>query len=48
MTEMMPLSDRLRLVASVSDLMLAGSIHAYRPDTARTSAAIIHDQRMAA
>lgn len=47
MTEMMPLSERLRLVANVSDLMLAGSIHAYRPDT-RQSAAIIHDQRMVA
>jgi len=48
MTEMMPLSERLRLVANVSDLMLAGSIHAYRPENARNSAAVIHDQRMAA
>lgn len=48
MTEMMPLSERLRLVASVSDLMLAGSMYAYRPQT-RSSAAIIHDHhRMAA
>jgi hypothetical protein len=48
MTEMMPLSDRLRLVANVSDLMLAGSIQAYRPDTMHESASVIHDYRMAA
>jgi hypothetical protein len=45
MTEMMPLSDRLRLVANVSDLMLAGSIQAYRPETLHESAAIVHDYR---
>lgn len=48
MTEMMPLSERLRLVASVSDLMLAGSIHAYRPENKRPSTAVIHDQRLVA
>lgn len=46
MTEMMPLSERLRLMANVSDLMLAGSIHTYRP-AKRETAAVVHD-RMAA
>lgn len=45
MTDMMPLSKRLHLVANVSDLMLAGSIHAYRPESLHASAAIIHEQR---
>lgn len=47
MTEALPLSERLRLVASVSDLMLAGSIQAYRPES-RDSAVVVHDYRMAA
>ncbi len=46
MTEMLPLSERLRLVANVSDLLLAGSIQAYRPEK-RESATVVHD-RMAA
>jgi hypothetical protein len=48
MTEVMPLSERLTLIANVSDLMLAGSIHAYRPDAPLgliDSASTIHDQR---
>lgn len=48
MTDMMPLSERLRLVASVSDLMLAGSIHAYRPEGGPKSASVVHDHRLAA
>lgn len=45
MTEMMPLADRLRLTNSVSDLLLQGSIQAYRPDQIRDSASVIHDYR---
>lgn len=45
MTVMLPLSERLHLVASVSDLLLAGSIQAYRPEQGRESAAVVHDYR---
>ena len=45
MTETMPLFERLSLVANVSDLMLAGSMQAYRPDSTNHSAAVVHDYR---
>lgn len=49
MTEIMPLYERLTLVANVSDLMLFGSIRAYRPEVAHdTMTNVIHDNRMAA
>jgi hypothetical protein len=49
MTEIMPLYERLAAINNVSDLMLAGSIRAYRPETARDPmTSVIHDNRMAA
>jgi hypothetical protein len=47
MTEILPLSERLRLVAHVSDLMLAGSIQAYRPEKIDATT-VVHDYRMVA
>lgn len=42
------ITERLHLVAAVSDLMLAGSVRAYRPE-ARGPLAVIHDRtRLAA
>lgn len=38
------LSERLRLVATVSDLMLAGSVQVYRPMGRAFDAAVIHDK----
>lgn len=40
----MTLPERLRLVATVSDLMLAGSIQVYRPQGRAFDATIIHDK----
>lgn len=37
------LSERLRLVAAVSDLMLAGSVQVYRPE-GRAFETVIHDR----
>ena len=49
MTETLPLYERLQSVNNVSDLMLAGSIRAYRPEVAHNiTTSVIHDYRMAA
>lgn len=49
MMNTMSLPERLHLVAAVSDLMLAGSVQVYRPET-RAFDTVIHDKtrRMAA
>jgi len=43
MTNQMSINERLRLVATVSDLMLAGTVQVYMPPK-RESAAVIHDK----
>ena len=49
MTDTLPLYERLQSVNNVSDLMLAGSIRAYRPETVRdVMTTVIHDNRLAA